>query len=111
MRCPNCGHVITRSQNASNYFHKLRDLYAGATGLDTNHAKADLKILYGVRVDIEHPSDIQKIPTDTPGEFVEGLGDRLYWLKSEAVMTKEEHNRLIEGSERACLEVGAELPA
>lgn len=109
MRCPNCGHIITRSQQASNYFHKLRDLYASATGLDNNHAKVDLKLLYGVVFDIQGPADVYKVPTDTPGEFVEIHG-KLYWLKSEAAMTKEEHNRLIEGSERACLDVGAELP-
>lgn len=110
MRCPKCGHVITRSQQASNYFHKLRDLYASAQGLDNNHAKVDLKLLYGVVIEIHGPKDIQSIPTETPGEFVE-IYERLYWLKSEAAMTTEEHNRLIEGSERACLEVGAELPA
>jgi len=85
-------------------------LYASATGLDNQHAKVDLKLLYGVVMDIATPADVYKVPTDTPGEFAEIYG-KLYWLKSEAAMTKAEHNRLIEGSERACLDVGAELPA
>jgi len=88
-----------RSENASRYFHKLRDRYAGAMGYTRNYGKAELKHAWGWW--IEHNRDFE--PPSWAGEFVELYG-KIIFMKSTAEYTTGEMNLLIEGTISSCID-------
>ncbi len=88
-----------RSENASRYFHKLRDRYAGAMGYTRANAKVELKYNWGDSIRYDDAFD----PPPWPGEFVELYGCFVF-LKSTAAYTTKEMNLLIEGTVKSCIE-------
>ncbi len=88
-----------RSENASRYFHKLRDRYAGAMGYTRANGKAELKYAWGVWVYYDKDFEIQK----WAGKFVEIYG-AIVFMKSTAEYTTKEMNLLIEGTIKSCID-------
>ncbi len=88
-----------RSENASRYFHKLRDRYAGAMGYTREYAKAELKHDWGVWLQYDEDFGVPK----WAGKFVEIYGV-IVFMKSTAEYTTKEMNLLIEGTIKSCIE-------
>ena len=79
-------------------FHAIRDEYAALLGYDNDHAKIELKYLFGTWTELD------AIPTGRTGRVVEYHGHRL-WLLSIRDYTAEELQRLVAGSDLALQEV------
>lgn len=90
-----------RSENASRYFHKLRDRYAAGLGYSREWAKVELKYAFGESVDYDEEFE----PPEWPGEFAEIYG-KIIFLKSTAAYKKREMGVLIEGTIKACNDNG-----
>jgi len=90
-----------RSENASRYFHKLRDRFATALGYTRGHAKAELKYSWGEWL----PYDESFEPPKWAGEFVE-IYDKIVFMKSTREYTKKQMGMLIEGTIKACIDNG-----
>ncbi len=88
-----------RSENASRYFHKLRDRYAGAMGYTREYAKAELKYQWGEWLGYTKNFEVPK----WAGKFVEMYCTVLF-MKSTAEYTTKEMNLLIEGTVKSCIE-------
>ena len=97
-----------RSENASRYFHKLRDRYAGAMGYTREYAKAELKYKWGEFLGYapDYGKDF-KVPK-WAGKFVEMYGAILF-MKSTAEYTTKQMNLLIEGTINSCIENSIEI--
>jgi len=93
-----------RSENASRYFHKLRDRYATAMGYSRDYGKIELKYLWGEWL----PYDQSFEPPDWLGEFVE-IYNKIVFLKSTTAYTKKEMGILIEGTIKACIDNGIQI--
>ena len=93
-----------RSENASRYFHKLRDRYAGAMGYARAWAKAELKYAWGDS--IEYSDDFE--PPKWAGEFVQ-FYDKTVFLKSTAAYTRAQMGLLIEGTIQVCIENSVDI--
>ena len=89
-----------RSENASRYFHKLRDRYAGALGYTREYAKAELKYKWGEW--LEYDEAVSEIPK-WAGKFVE-MYVRILFMKSTTEYTTKQMNLLIEGTIKSCSE-------
>ena len=92
-----------RSENASRYFHKLRDRYAGAMGYTREYGKAELKYKWGewLGYAVEY-GKVFEVPK-WAGKFVEIYGAVIF-MKSTAEYTTKEINLLIEGTVNSCIE-------
>ncbi len=90
-----------RSENASRYFHKLRDRYAGAMGYTREYGKAELKYKWGEWLYFSK-DEVFEVPK-WAGEFVEMYG-AIVFMKSTAAYTTKEMNLLIEGTISSCIE-------
>ncbi|KKM74865.1 hypothetical protein LCGC14_1396030 [marine sediment metagenome] len=88
-----------RSENASRYFHKLRDRYAGAMGYTREYAKAELKHDWGVWLQYDEDFETPK----WAGKFVE-IFTVIVFMKSTAEYTMKEMNLLIEGTIKSCID-------
>ena len=88
-----------RSENASRYFHKLRDRYAGAMGYTREYAKGELKYEWGEWLYYEVNFEVPK----WAGKFVE-MYDRIIFMKSTAEYTTKQMNLLIEGTVKSCID-------
>jgi len=86
-----------RSENASRYFHKLRDRYASAMGYTRDHAKAELKYSWGEWLSYDESFE----PPKWAGEFIEIYG-KIVFMKSTREYTKTQMGALIEGTIQAC---------
>ncbi len=93
-----------RSENASRYFHKLRDRYASALGYTREYGKAELKYMWGDRLDYD--GDTVAGDFEVPkwaGKFVEMYG-RTIFMKSTSEYTTKQMCDLIEGTISSCIE-------
>ena len=88
-----------RSENASRYFHKLRDRYAAGLGYSREWGKVELKYAWGESVEYDEEFE----PPEWPGEFVEIYG-KIIFLKSTTAYRKREMGVLIEGTIKVCQE-------
>lgn len=79
-------------------FHAVRDEYATVNGYDNDHAKVELKALFGVTAPADAP------PVGRTGQVVEYHG-RLLWQLSITDYSREELERLVASSEMALHEV------
>lgn len=79
-------------------FHALRDEYASVNGYDNEHAKVELKALFGVTAPGDAP------PVGRTGCVVEYHGKRV-WLLSITDYSPEELERLVMSSQMALHEV------
>ena len=86
-----------RSENASRYFHKLRDRYATAMGYTRDYGKAELKYSWGEWLSYDESFE----PPKWAGEFVEIYG-KIVFMKSTREYTKTQMGALIEGTIQAC---------
>ena len=93
-----------RSENASRYFHKLRDRYASEMGYARAWAKAELKYAWGDS--IEYSDDFE--PPKWAGEFVQ-FYDKMVFMKSTAAYTKAQMGLLIEGTIKMCNDNGVDI--
>ena len=92
-----------RSENASRYFHKLRDRYAGALGYTREYAKAELKYKWGEYLGYAPEYGKEFEVPKWAGKFVE-IYDGIFFLKSTAEYTTKEMNLLIEGTISSCID-------
>ena len=86
-----------RSENASRYFHKLRDRYATAMGYTRDYGKAELKYSWGDWLSYDASFE----PPKWAGEFVE-IRRGIVFMKSTREYTKTQMGALIEGTIQAC---------
>jgi len=86
-----------RSENASRYFHKLRDRYATAMGYTRDYGKAELKYSWGEWLSYDESFE----PPKWAGEFVE-IRREIVFMKSTREYTKTQMGALIEGTIQAC---------
>ena len=90
-----------RSENASRYFHKLRDRYAGAMGYTRAFGKAELKYMWGEWLEYNDGFEVPK----WAGQFVQmWVRQNIVFIKSTAEYTTKEMNLLIEGTVKSCIE-------
>lgn len=93
-----------RSENASRYFHKLRDRYAVGLLYEREYAKVELKYKYGDWIEYNEGFE----PPEWPGEFVEIYG-KIIFMKSTTAYTNKEMGILIEGTVAACIDNGIRI--
>jgi len=84
---------------ASRYFHKIRDRYAQAAGLNNEEAKLLCKYRHGPTQPYAPGS-----PSPLWGREIFDIYGKLMYIKSTTKYTTEEWNRLIEGTIRDCME-------
>ena len=97
-----------RSENASRYFHKLRDRYAGALGYTREYGKAELKYKWGEWLCYgPEYGNVFEVPK-WAGKFVE-MYDAVIFMKSTAEYTTKQMNLLIEGTISSCIDNSIEI--
>ena len=97
-----------RSENASRYFHKLRDRYAGALGYTREYGKAELKYKWGEYLGYAPEYGREFEVPKWAGKFVE-IYDGIFFLKSTAEYTTKQMNLLIEGTIKSCIDNSIEI--
>jgi hypothetical protein len=99
-----------RGLDANALWHALVQRYARATGYGFEYARAELKYLYGIKMQYsaKNVSSARNVIPPYSGRFVE-LYDEIWFLKSTAEYKKREFTTLIDGTIAACHEVGADI--
>jgi hypothetical protein len=115
MRCPNCGTIISnpRTRGQQGLLHTIIQRYAHELGYDMDHAKMELKVLYGGYIELDELKN--GIPQER-GQLVD-LHD--YWPSyphgsiafaySEASYSSEYETGFIQFVQKKCFEADVDI--